>query len=652
MSNNRLVIIPIVGILLALVSFRLAEQPYRFPLDVHRSLSGTFGELRSSHFHTGLDIKVGGRIGDPVYAIDDGYVYRINASPNGYGNAVYLKHPDGNFSLYGHLDRFADTLQAYMRDIQYHFEKFPQEVYPEEHVFPVKRGQIIAYAGNSGRSFGPHLHFEIRDSLENIIDPLTYYPNEIKDNIPPILRTVGFEPLSSGSRIRGEYRKLTLTPSGSNGKYTIPSVIDINGPIGIEYHGHDKKDAAYNHCGINYAQLFLDDKLIYDLRIEKFSFDDRRYIHQHIDEAVYKKTDRRFQKAYVDKGNRFVSIYEHKYRGIISLNDEEIHTYTLKLKDGAGNLTTLTGRIRQKPATSTLPTSLLNKRTPSISYEVKRNVLVLTVTNPTTPYLQGLSTSLIHGGEKSWFPAYMKGNRLVYLWPLSEGDYPTQVSFPDKNEPLSFHFSEDVLPEVNNFVRKGDVHLFFPQRSVFSCTSINVEELPAVSDGIGSLYEIGRKGIPLFRSYYMSLPIPEGTSTENLMIAEWDEDDKKWYGLKSEVGEENNLTALTRSMGRFTIMRDDQPPRLIPINFREGKVISRSTSSLRLKVDENLSGIAYGKVKGYIDGKWVLFIWDPRYDLLYCPLENRPTKGNHVLELEVPDGVGNVAKASYLLLFS
>ncbi|MEM8901431.1 MAG: M23 family metallopeptidase, partial [Bacteroidota bacterium] len=347
MSNNRLVIIPFIGILLALVSFRLTEGRYRFPLDMHRSLSGTFGELRSSHFHTGLDIKVGGRIGDPVYAIDDGYVYRINASPNGYGNAVYLKHPDGNFSLYGHLNRFADTLQAYMRDIQYHFEKFPQEVYPEEHVFPVKRGQIIAYAGNSGRSFGPHLHFEIRDSLENILDPLAYYPNEIKDNIPPILRTVGFEPLSSSSRIRGEYRKLTLNPVGSNGKYTIPSIIDIEGPIGIEYHGHDKKDAAYNHCGINYAQLFLDDKLIYDLRIEKFSFDDRRYIHQHIDEAVYQKTDRRFQKAYVDKGNRFVSIYEHKYRGIISLNDEEIHNYTLKLKDGAGNLTTLSGRIRQ-----------------------------------------------------------------------------------------------------------------------------------------------------------------------------------------------------------------------------------------------------------------------------------------------------------------
>ncbi|MEM6766651.1 MAG: M23 family metallopeptidase [Bacteroidota bacterium] len=639
-------------ILLGLVSFQVAERPYRFPLDIHRSLSGTFGELRSSHFHTGLDIKVGGRVGDPVYAIADGYVYRLNASPNGYGNALYLKHPDGNFSVYGHLYKFADTLQAYMRDIQYHFEKYPQEVYPEKEVFPVKRGQIIGYAGNSGRSFGPHLHFEIRDSLENILDPLPYYPGEIKDNIPPILRTVGFEPLSSSSRVRGEFRKLTLTPAGSSGNYAISPIINIEGPVGIEYHGHDKKDAAYNHCGINFAQLYLDDSLIYDLRIDTFSFDDRRYIHQHIDESYYQAFDKRLQKAYIDEGNEFVAIHEHKNRGIISLDDNKIHTYTLKLRDGAQNETILTGRIRQTATASSLPTSLPTKRKASITYEVKRNVLKLTATNPSQSYLEGLSTSLINGNTQSWFPAYMKGNRLVYLWPLSQGDYPTQVAFPDGNEALLFHFSDDIHPEVNNFVRKGDVHLFFPQKSVFSCTSIDIEVLPATPVSMGPVYQIGRKGVPLFRQYTMSLPIQKGMDSEKLLIAEWDEEEKEWYGMESSTGEENNLIATTRSMGRFTIMKDDQPPRLIPLNFREGRVVPRSAPTLRFKVDENLSGIDYGNVRGTIDGKWVLFIWDPRYDTLYFPLENRPAKGIHILKVSVPDGMGNIGTASYQLSFN
>jgi hypothetical protein len=157
-------------------------SPFDFPL----LLAGNFGELRANHFHGGLDIKTQGVEGKPIYAIEEGYVSRVSIAPNGYGNALYVTHPNGYTSVYGHLSGFAPVIARYVMDQHYEQERFDLELTFEPSQFPVKRGELIAYSGNTGSSMGPHLHMEIRQTDTNEpTNPLPYYLQKIKDTMPP-----------------------------------------------------------------------------------------------------------------------------------------------------------------------------------------------------------------------------------------------------------------------------------------------------------------------------------------------------------------------------------------------------------------------------------------------------------------------------------
>src|SRR5690554_867406 len=151
------------------------QNDFRNPLGITNYLSGNFGELRTNHFHSGIDIKTNQKEGYRVYSVADGYVSRINVSPRGYGNAIYIDHPNGYTSVYAHLQKFSDEIQRFVRDYQYAQQSFAVEIYPKAHEITVKSGDIIALSGNSGSSGGPHLHFEIRDTkTEEPVNPFLF----------------------------------------------------------------------------------------------------------------------------------------------------------------------------------------------------------------------------------------------------------------------------------------------------------------------------------------------------------------------------------------------------------------------------------------------------------------------------------------------
>src|SRR5690606_37395862 len=158
-------------LLLSLILFsnqsRAQDYPqgyFRSPLDIPLYLSGNFGELRNNHFHAGIDIKTAEQEGLKIYAAAEGYVSRIKVSPYGYGNAIYVRHPNAYTTTYGHLSKYADKIQDYIKKAQYERESFAIELFPDASEFPVSKGELIAYSGNSGGSAGPHLHFEIRNT--------------------------------------------------------------------------------------------------------------------------------------------------------------------------------------------------------------------------------------------------------------------------------------------------------------------------------------------------------------------------------------------------------------------------------------------------------------------------------------------------------
>ena len=168
----------------------IAQQPpeetdFRPPVDFRMLLSGTFGELRSGHFHSGIDIKTGGVTGKNIHSIGDGWVSRVKVSPYGFGNALYITHPEGYTSVYGHLEAFNNDLADYVLEEQYKQKRFSVDIPVPRGEFIFHKGDVIAKSGNSGSSAGPHLHFEIRDAAtQNILNPLRFISG-VKDYIRP-----------------------------------------------------------------------------------------------------------------------------------------------------------------------------------------------------------------------------------------------------------------------------------------------------------------------------------------------------------------------------------------------------------------------------------------------------------------------------------
>jgi len=269
----------ITGCLLLSTITSVAQQTvpdgyFRSPVDFQILLSGSFAEVRSNHFHSGIDIRTGGQTGKPVYAVADGYVSRIYVSPYGFGKALYINHPSGHTSVYGHLDRFNKTIGAYARKQQYANESFFLDKYVSEGTLVVKKGDIIGYSGNSGSSGGPHLHFEIRDlDTQEPLEPVDF-GIRITDNIDPQIRGIKVYPLGPGSMVNNTTEAVAIKASGENGSYRLSSgdTLLVSGNIFFGIEAYDYHNNSSIRCGVKSIELFVDGKQIFGQRIDRFSF--------------------------------------------------------------------------------------------------------------------------------------------------------------------------------------------------------------------------------------------------------------------------------------------------------------------------------------------------------------------------------------------
>lgn len=331
-----------------LCSFNLrAQNPYsetnfRSPLDIPLVLAGTFGELRSNHFHAGIDIKTKGMEGFPVLAIDSGYVSRLKTRPGGYGKALYLTHYNGYVSVYAHLQGFEAVISSYLLSKQYSAQKFSVDLFPEIEQFKFHKGDTIAWTGNSGGSTAPHLHFEIRDAkTQQTINPLLF-GFKVKDTTPPTLRNLHVYPLNSHSTINGATDTLRLPiRKVSARKYSLDSIdIVVNGIIGFGIDVFDRLDNAPNKNGIYSIELFVDSNLIYKHKMERFSFSETRYINSFMDYHAKKNYSIRPQKSFKDPNND-LSIYEFlENEGHLKFDTSKKHEAYYLIKDAQGNMST------------------------------------------------------------------------------------------------------------------------------------------------------------------------------------------------------------------------------------------------------------------------------------------------------------------------
>ena len=321
---------------------------FRQPLDiVPPALAGSFGELRSNHFHSGVDFRTNQRIGYPIYATADGYVARLRVQNSGFGLAIYINHPNGYTSVYGHLSRFNPKIAQEVKKIQYQKKSYEIDEFPNSDFMPVRKGEIIAYSGNTGSSGGPHLHFELRDTkTEATVNP-QLLGLQIPDNIPPVISSMYVYRLNE--KPFNEFTpKQYFQVAGGSGNYTLNKVstINLSGEVGFGIVTTDRHSGNSGLNGVYSIELFLDGKAVYTSALEKFSFENSKAINSHVDYPALLNLKRSIQKSFVDPGNP-LKIYSNLVNnGRIIFNDGKLHQLKYVITDSKGNKSTLAFNVQ------------------------------------------------------------------------------------------------------------------------------------------------------------------------------------------------------------------------------------------------------------------------------------------------------------------
>ncbi|MHC1707536.1 MAG: M23 family metallopeptidase [Bacteroidales bacterium] len=328
-------------------SIRAQEYPegyFRSPVDIPLRVSGTFAEFRYDHLHSGVDFPV--PMNTPLRAVADGYISRIRMQAGGFGRALYMNHPVGYTSVYAHLERFSPSLEKFLLEEQYRENTFELDYFPDSLAFKFKKGEIIGYSGNSGISQGPHLHFELRRTIdENPTNPLLFkFP--INDLRPPVIKNIKIYPVyANGKPIKGSQPvNIPMIKSGGKFKPKNPGLIKVAPFVFFGIQAADI-DGSGNKNGLYALDVLLDSIVIYQTGMDNFSFDNFRAVNSLIDFPLYQKTKQFVQLTRIAPCNNLSIFKDSRNGGVFDLSDGKEHTVTIKLSDIQKNITEIVFKV-------------------------------------------------------------------------------------------------------------------------------------------------------------------------------------------------------------------------------------------------------------------------------------------------------------------
>lgn len=322
----------VLGGMLSAQAQHVQESKFCSPFDFPILLSANFGELRPNHFHNGLDIKTQGVTGKPIHCIADGYVSRVVVLHGGYGQAIYVTHPNGLTSVYGHVISFAKNIQACVRQYQYAHETFVCDLKFQPGQFPVKKGDIIALSGNEGASAGPHLHLELRRTeTGEYIDPMPYFKHLLKDSKAPVGSLIGIYPIQGKGVVNGASHKKLLAIGN------LKQPVHAWGEIYTGISAKDYMDGTSNFYGVHSVTLYVDSVQVFNSTTDKVLPDENRMINGFTDYEELTRTRRLIMRSYKLPGNRLRLLHTNENRGAVTIDEERDYHFRYVLEDNFGN---------------------------------------------------------------------------------------------------------------------------------------------------------------------------------------------------------------------------------------------------------------------------------------------------------------------------
>jgi hypothetical protein len=321
---------------------------FRNPLDIPILLAGNFGECRPNHFHTGLDFKTNERENLRVSAAAEGFVSRISISHSGYGNALYIQHPNGYTTVYAHLNDFFPALQQYVVAKQYELERWNIDIQLKEDEFPVTSGQFIAFSGTTGGSTGPHLHFEIRDTRSEHVLNAALFGLPIKDTKPPVPYKLAL--YQAGSIYQQEPRILPLKKSGTSYTTSTPLIKTPSQQVRLAVFADDFMEGSPNKLGVHAMKLFMDGNQMASWQLDEIDFDLNRYVNAFADFRLKSLQKDWFQTLFRIPGNHLNSYtFLNERNGALELTAAKLHNVKIELWDVMGNRSEIAFQLQWNP---------------------------------------------------------------------------------------------------------------------------------------------------------------------------------------------------------------------------------------------------------------------------------------------------------------
>jgi hypothetical protein len=559
-------------------------------------LAASMGELRPNHFHGGLDIKTGSVVNKPVYASADGYISRLKQSSFGYGNVLYITHPNGLTTVYGHLNKFEGAAGAELLRRQYEKQTYELELFFPKGQFPVKRGEEVALSGNTGGSAGPHVHWEVRDAQDRQLNPLQWGGfAEIQDHTGPTLQALAVEPLAITARVRGRFERAVLVPKlqPAPGAATVwPDTVACFGQVGLLLQGFDRFDNAWNKNGIQRVTVRVNGQPHYQHVIDAIPFPmGTRQVNNFVDYAYAHSGGRMLQKLWVEEGNDLpIFTPPGLGQGKLDVEAGKLYTIDYELADSYNNKATARLVLRgEKPADYARfggPAGPAAK--PRLSYDITRNLLRATATHaPTDTAGQPQFLLLRRGGRQlALRPSYSVGAATTYLYDLRAG-LPDSLLLGEVRQP--FDRQVMIVPGQETNYATPYANVAFGPQTLFSNFYLSTLHRADAGPAAPESWTIGTPLVPLYLPLRLTLkPATPPADRAHTAIYSVSAHGGRAYvgGTWNEAG--TQISTNLKQFGQFRLYTDTKAP--------SAQLVGRTGGQLTFRVGDDLSGLASYKL--------------------------------------------------------